>query len=138
MAAWHQEWAHFAALPDAVALKRLCNVLVEYRLFRQFVLDVMQDKTLRQTFPSGEGETQLSTEDLIHTVTAVPDQSHTLTLRLFEVAEVLVLTTLKNRRHSRARELADLAMDRKRAKHILDKQAGIIEPEGSRAAAEID
>ena len=127
-AAWSGEWAHFSTVTPRVALTRMCNTLVDYGVFRDFALQVVQDEQLRPIFKATSGATTLTPKQLISRVEREGTQAHALTQRLFAIAEVLILMKVKARRHSRARELADLAMDRKRAKVILDKRHGAITP----------
>ena len=127
-AAWSGEWANFASLTPRVTLSRLCNALVDYGVFREFALLVVKDKRLGEVFKARSGPTTLSPKQLITAVEREGGRASGLAQQLFDLAECLMLTDVKARRHSRARELADLAIDRKRAKLKLDKRHGAIQP----------
>ena len=116
------EAAALPNLPPPVAMSRLCKTLCTDGLFGRYILLCAKDRTLREALQIGPHGVQLSAAALVAKVEAAGPGQRALCERLFCRAEHLFLTTLKDFRHSRARELADLAVERKRAKYVLERQ----------------
>lgn len=117
---WCREAESLEALSPAVTVTRLCATLAELDLLTAFIISVGDERRLRQALSVfGASTTEITPATLVESIVLAGEVDPDILEALFAVAETLFLTKLKNWRHSRAREMADLGIERKRVKAAI-------------------